>query len=48
MDGDIISGDRKHRKWSRCGGLAMSEVPGGSQVTTQGGQVDVGLSRDGG
>ena len=45
-DSDVISGDRKHRKLRRFGEFATSEVPGDSQETTQGGQVDLGLCRD--
>lgn len=41
MNGDAISTDREYKKGSGFGGLAMSEVPGNSQMEMQGGQVDV-------
>lgn len=44
VDGDAISRDKEHRKGSGFGGLAMSEVPGLSQVATGGGQMNVEVS----
>lgn len=44
VDGDAISRDREHRRGSGVGGLAMSAVPGLSQVATGGGQMNVEVS----
>lgn len=47
VDGDVISTEREYKKESGFGGLAMSEIPGNSQMEMQGRQVDVKLSRVG-